>query len=152
MVTVTEPLFLRRFRELCYRDQAQRVHRSRCPEFDGGMAALIEDLRDRGLNRDVLVIAMGEFGRTPRVNSNGGRDHWPAVMSVLLAGGNYRMGQAIGASDAHGAAVVRAPYLPQNVLGMVYRHLGIDPSLTFLDHAGRPRHILEEREPIRELI
>ena len=82
---------------------------------------------------------MGEFGRTPRVNAKGGRDHWPAVMSVLLAGGGFRMGQVIGASDAKGAAAAEAPYRPENVLAMVYRHLGIDPALTFDDLSGRPR-------------
>jgi uncharacterized protein (DUF1501 family) len=77
--------------------------RQRAPVYDQGLSALIEDLRQRGLNRDVLLVAMGEFGRTPKVNRNAGRDHWPAVASVLLAGGSYRMGQVIGASDSRGA-------------------------------------------------
>jgi uncharacterized protein (DUF1501 family) len=124
----------------------------RCPEFDRGMAALITDLAERGMTRDVLVVAMGEFGRTPRVNANAGRDHWPAVASVLIAGGHYRMGQTIGASDSKGAHVVDGPYKPQNVLAMVYRHLGIDPGLTFNDFTGRPRYALEERALIRELL
>lgn len=131
-------------------DLPKRLGR-RAPIYDQGMAALIEDLRDRGLQRDVLVVAMGEFGRTPKVNAQAGRDHWPAVSSVLLAGGSYRMGQVIGASDARGGAVTQAPYPPQSVLGMVYRHLGIDPAMTFPDFSGRPRHVLEEREPITEL-
>jgi hypothetical protein len=126
--------------------------RRRGPMYDQGMATLIADLAERGLGRDVLVVAMGEFGRTPRVNQNAGRDHWPAVSSVLLAGGSYRMGQAVGASDGKGAAVSRAPYPPQSVLAMVYRHLGIDPALTFPDFTGRPRHVLESRDPITELI
>src|SRR5262249_44749439 len=125
--------------------------KARCPAFDAGISALIDDLRQRGLSRNVLVVCMGEFGRTPKVNKDAGRDHWPSVMSVLLSGGAYRMGQTIGASDDKGAAVRSAPYRPQNVLGMVYRHLGIDPSLTFQDRTGRPRHLLEEREPISEL-
>jgi len=133
-------------------EQLEPRMRSRLPEYDQGLATLIRDLRDRGMNRDVLVVAMGEFGRTPRVNVNAGRDHWPAVMSVLFAGGAYRMGQVIGASDARGAAVLRAPFHPQQVLGMLYRHLGIDPAMAFPDFSGRPRHILEEREPIRELV
>ena len=133
-------------------DKLAKRMQDRCPAFDHGLTALIEDLADRGLNRDVLVIAMGEFGRTPRVNGNGGRDHFPAVNSVLLAGGNFRMGQIIGASDRIGSQATQAPYRPQNVLAMVYRHLGIDPSLTFNDFSGRPRHILEERAPINELI
>jgi uncharacterized protein (DUF1501 family) len=126
--------------------------RQRAPMFDQGLATLIEDLGDRGLARHVLVVAMGEFGRTPRINPNAGRDHWPAVSSVLLAGGDYRMGQAIGASDSRGGAVVASPYAPQSVLAMVYRHLGIDPALTFPDFSGRPRHVLEERAPIVELL
>jgi hypothetical protein len=124
----------------------------RAPGFDQAIAALIEDLRQRGLTRQVLVVAMGEFGRTPKVNAAGGRDHWPAVASVLLAGGNYRMGQIVGASDSRGATVQHAPYPPQSVLMMVYHHLGIDPAMTFPDLTGRPRHILEVRRPIRELL
>lgn len=126
--------------------------RQRAPIYDQGLSALIEDLRQRGMNRDVLLVAMGEFGRTPKVNQNAGRDHWPAVNSVLLAGGNYRMGQVIGASDSRGGAVTQSPYPPQSVLAMVYRHLGIDPAMTFPDFTGRPRHILESREPIVELL
>jgi hypothetical protein len=123
----------------------------RSPEYDAGLSALFADLISRGLNRDVLVVAMGEFGRTPKVNGNAGRDHWPGTASVLLAGGNYAMGQAVGESNATGGTPAKSPYAPQQVLGMVYRHLGIDPGLTFPDFTGRPRHILEEREPITEL-
>lgn len=126
--------------------------RQRAPIYDQGLSALIEDLRQRGLNRDVLVVAMGEFGRTPKMNQNAGRDHWPGVASVLLAGGSYRMGQVIGASDSRGGAVVQSPYPPQSVLAMAYRHLGIDPAMTFPDFTGRPRHVLESREPIAELL
>jgi uncharacterized protein (DUF1501 family) len=124
----------------------------RAPLYDTGITALVEDLRERGLSRDVLVVAMGEFGRTPRINGTAGRDHWPAVNSVVFAGGEFRMGQIIGQTDAHGAYATAAPYRPQNILGMVYRHLGIDPALTFHDYAGRPRPLLEEREPITELL
>lgn len=126
--------------------------RERGPIYDQGITALITDLRERGLAQKALVVAMGEFGRTPRMNLNAGRDHWPAVASVLLAGGRYRMGQVIGATDAQGAAVTEAPYKPQSVLAMVYRHLGIDPGMTFPDFTGRPRYVLEEREPIAELL
>jgi hypothetical protein len=126
--------------------------KKRAPSYDQGLAALIEDLRQRGLSRDVLVVAMGEFGRTPKVNKDVGRDHWPAVASVLVAGGSYRMGQVIGASDSKGGVVTQAPYPPQSVLAMVYRHLGIDPAMAFPDFTGRPRHVLEEREPIVELL
>lgn len=112
----------------------------------------VGDLRQRGMSRDVLVVAMGEFGRTPRINANTGRDHWPAVNSVLLAGGRFQMGQVIGSTDAKAARVTDAPYRPQNVLAMVYRHLGIDPSTTFPDYSGRPRYVLEERREIKELL
>jgi len=126
--------------------------RARAPQFDQGITALMNDLRDRGLDRDVLVVAFGEFGRTPRINGMGGRDHYPAVNGALFAGGDYRMGQVIGATDRIGSRVTAAPYRPTSVLTMVYRHLGIDPSLTFDDYSGRPRYILEEREPIAELL
>jgi hypothetical protein len=125
---------------------------ARCPKYDRGIAALVEDLEQRGLRERVLVVALGEFGRTPRINVNSGRDHWPAVMSVLLSGGRYASGHIVGASDSTGARVIEAPYAPQNVLAMVYRHLGIDPALTFPDYAGRPRYVLEERRPITELL
>ena len=99
-----------------------------------------------------MVVAMGEFGRTPRVNKNSGRDHWGRVMSVLLAGGDIRVGQVIGASDSKGAEPKDLPYRPENVLAVLYRHLGIDPATTFPDSSGRPRYLLERRELIRELI
>jgi uncharacterized protein (DUF1501 family) len=130
---------------------AERI-KQRAPIYDQGIAALVTDLRERGMTQEVLVVAMGEFGRTPRVNQQAGRDHWPAVSSVLFAGGRYRMGQVIGASDSKGAAVAEAPYPPQSVLAMVYRHLGIDPAAAFPDFTGRPRYILEERQPIGELM
>lgn len=120
--------------------------------FDTGLSTLLDDLRQRGMSRNVLVVAMGEFGRTPRVNAKAGRDHWPAVNSVLLAGGRFQMGQVIGSTDAKAARVSDAPYRPQNVLAMVYHHLGIDPARTFPDYSGRPRYVLEERRRIRELL
>lgn len=122
------------------------------PNYDRGAAALISDLCQRGLDRSVLVVAMGEFGRTPRVNSKAGRDHWGAVMSVMLAGGGMRMGQIIGASNPKGEVPAAAPYRPESVLATVYRHLNIDPATTLPDYSGRPRHLLERRELIQELI
>ncbi len=125
---------------------------SKGPDFDRAVAALIEDLHDRGLDRKVMVVAMGEFGRTPRINRNAGRDHWGRLMSVMVAGGGLRCGQIIGESDANGSVVKDRPYRPENVLAVAYRHLGIDPSSTFPDPAGRPRYVLENREPIAELV
>ncbi len=136
-------------------DDHQRIEdrmRKKGPAYDQAVAALVTDLYDRGLDRDVLVVAIGEFGRTPRVNRDAGRDHWGKVMSVLFSGGGLRMGQVVGASDRNGEAPIEAPYRPENVLATVYRHLGIDPALTFNDHTGRPRYLLERREIINELI
>ncbi len=124
--------------------------RQRGPAYDRGMAALVGDLYERGLNDQVLVVAMGEFGRTPRYNDNAGRDHWGAVMSVLLAGGGLQPG-IVGASNSRGEVPAAAAYRPENVLAMIYRHLGIDPHLTFNDFAGRPRFVLEECGLITEL-
>lgn len=124
--------------------------RQRGPAYDQGIAALIRDLDERGLRDDVLVVAMGEFGRTPRYNRNAGRDHWGAVMSVLLAGGGLRPG-IVGASNSRGEEPASAAYRPENVLAMIYRHLGIDPLMTFPDFSGRPRYVLEERRLISEL-
>lgn len=122
------------------------------PAYDQGLAALVTDLYQRGLDRDVLVVAMGEFGRTPRVNKTAGRDHWGALMSVVLSGGGFQVGQAIGLSNSKGEVPVDGAYRPENVLAMIYRHLGIDPKQTFDDFAGRPRYLLEDDAPITELL
>ncbi len=134
-----------------HRDLVKRMKEKAIP-YDRAFAALVEDLHARGIDKKVMVVAMGEFGRTPKFNKNAGRDHWGRVMSVALAGGGIKTGQVIGASDAEGGTPIDAPYRPENVLAMLYLHLGIDPSTTFLDHSGRPRYILERRELISELI
>jgi hypothetical protein len=122
------------------------------PRMDSAIPALIEDLHQRGLSRRVLVIAWGEFGRTPKINASGGRDHWGEVMSVLVAGGGLRMGQVIGSSTAKGEAPKDRPLKPYDILATMYRHLGIDPQRTFPDHAGRPLRLLNEGEVIAELV
>jgi len=126
--------------------------KSRGANFDRGVAALISDLYDRGMQRDVLVVAMGEFGRTPRWNKRDGRDHWGSVMSVMLSGGPFRMGQVVGASSSKGEVPDDKPYRPENILASIYHHLGIDPAQTFPDFSGRPRYILEDRGLIEELV
>jgi uncharacterized protein (DUF1501 family) len=118
--------------------------------YDAAVTALIEDLHARGLDRKVLVLAWGEFGRTPRLN-RGGRDHWPSSMSVLLAGGGLRMGQAIGSTNARGERPQDRPLHPNDVLATVYRHLGIDHHRAFVNPQGRPVPLLPSGEPIREL-
>ena len=122
------------------------------PEFDRAVAALVEDLHARGLADDVLVVAMGEFGRTPRVNRTAGRDHWGNAMSVVMAGGGLKTGQVIGATDGKGERPAASPYRPENVLATVYRFLDIDPAITYDDASGRPRYLLDRREVITELI
>lgn len=126
--------------------------RAKGPALDQAIASLVTDLYETGLDRKVMVVAMGEFGRTPRVNKSAGRDHWGRVMSVMMSGGGLKVGQVVGASDSSGGVPVEAPYRPENVLAMLYRHLGIDPSLTVPDNSGRPRYLLETRELIRELV
>ena len=122
------------------------------PPFDQALTALIEDLQDRGLNRDVLVLVWGEFGRTPRINKFAGRDHWTSLQSVLFAGGGLRMGQVLGSSTAKGEVPKDRPLSVPDVLTMLYRHLGIDPRQTFPDPAGRPVFVLPQGEVIDELV
>src|SRR5205085_4248196 len=128
--------------------------RWRAPFMDQALAALIEDVYDRGLDRRILILAAGEFGRTPRVSTaNGclGRDHWPDAMSALVSGGGLRAGQVVGSTMARGEYPKDRPLTPKDLLATVYRHLGIDPRHEFKDHAGRPIPILADGEPIREL-
>jgi hypothetical protein len=122
------------------------------PRVDQGISALVQDLNDRGLSDDVVVLAWGEFGRTPKVNATSGRDHWTPVMSALLAGGGLKMGQVIGASDRRGEQPKEKPYSVQQVLATVYNAIGIDPSMTLPNAAGRPVYLLDDRDLIRELI
>jgi hypothetical protein len=123
------------------------------PQVDRGVANLIQDLHDRGMERDVVTVMWGEFGRTPKVNnSDGGRDHWAPVMSALVAGGGLKMGQAIGASSARGEHPRDHKYTPANVLSTLYQVLGIDPSQTFPNGSGRPMYILDDRDPVAELL
>ena len=135
-----------------HHDNTKSNSLEKVPTYDKAVAALVNDLRSRGLDREVLVVAMGEFGRTPKINKLAGRDHWPQVMSVLFAGGGLKMGQIIGASNARGEEPVDAFYRPQSVLAMVYRHLGIDTAMTFDDFSGRPRYVLDHPRLINELI
>jgi len=122
------------------------------PQVDRGVANLVQDLYDRGLDKDVLVVMWGEFGRTPRINATAGRDHWGPVMSALVAGGGMKMGQAIGTTNARGEVPKDRPVTVPNVLSTFYHALGIDPAMTFPNGSGRPMYILEEREPISELL
>jgi uncharacterized protein (DUF1501 family) len=127
--------------------------RRQLPELDRGIANLIQDLCDRGLYDDTVLVVWGEFGRTPRVNGNmGGRDHWAPVMSALVGGGGLRTGQAIGSSSARGEFPQSRRVTAPQVLATLYHAIGIDPSMTFPNNTGRPMYILDDREPISELL
>ena len=124
------------------------------PIVDHGLATLITDLDERGQLDDTMIVAWGEFGRTPRINpKTGGRDHWPQVGPAILAGGGLRGGQVIGETDRTASVVASRPVSYKDVFATVYHHLGIDPHRTALtDPQGRPQHLLDEGQPIRELI
>ena len=133
------------------------AYREKLPSFDQSVSALIEDLYARGLDKKVLFIFCGEFGRTPKVNNKDasgrpGRDHWPSAMSVLLSGGGLRMGQVIGATSARAEEPVRRIMNSNCLLATIYRRFGIDPARSFLNDSGRPIPILTEGEPIKELL
>jgi hypothetical protein len=124
------------------------------PLLDHLLTTLVDDLDQRGLADEVLVIAMGEFGRTPLMgtqDSTDGRNHWPPVMSLCLAGGGLRHGQVIGATESDGGAIRHRPVTPGDLAATIYRHMGVPLDASYLDHRGRPRPILDHGAPIAEL-
>ncbi len=136
------------------------AQRERLPQMDQALTALVQDLHDRGLEKQVMVIACGEFGRTPRVTyapknfsdqPGVGRDHWPQAFSAFIAGGGLRMGQVVGATTSKAEYPTHNPVTPQDLLATVYRHLGIDPQRTIADFSGRPISILPDGKPIAQL-
>lgn len=124
------------------------------PLLDQGVAALVQDLHERGMEKDVTVIVWGEFGRTPRVNERAGRDHWPNVACALLAGGGMQTGQVIGSTDRLGGEAADRPVHFQDVFATLYHNLGIDiDQATVADLNGRPQYLVADgHEPIRELV
>ncbi|HJZ59273.1 MAG TPA: DUF1501 domain-containing protein [Gemmataceae bacterium] len=126
---------------------SDRLQDSLCPQFDISFAALMDDLTDRGLLDETLVVVTGEFGRTPRINKLGGRDHWGHVFSFAMAGAGIRGGQVVGASDRNGAFPATDPVRGGDLTATVFHLLGIDPNGTFLDKMNRP-HPLTKGEPI----
>lgn len=121
------------------------------PKWDQCFPALIEDMEARGILKNTLVVAWGEFGRTPRVNANAGRDHYPNVFSAALFGGKVQGGRVVGSSDSKGAFPKDNPKTPQDVLATIYDHLEIDINRNYLDHSGRPHPVLPSGKPITEL-
>ena len=127
--------------------------RSHAPMFDQGLSALIKDLDDRGMLDDTLVVAWGEFGRTPKINGNAGRDHWPRVGGALLAGGGLRTGQVIGATDRLGGEIADRPVHFGEVFATLYHQLGINANkVTIEDLSGRPHFLVDGYKPMRELV
>jgi hypothetical protein len=126
------------------------------PLFDHLLTTLVTDLQQRGLLDEVLVIAMGEFGRTPTMGTQGstdGRNHWPEVMSICLAGGGFRHGQIIGATEKDGGHIKSRPVTPGDLAATIYHHMEVPQNGTYLDDRGRPHYIVQENgQPIRELI
>lgn len=121
------------------------------PSLDLALTGLIEDLRERGLLDETLIVVMGEFGRTPKLNTAGGRDHWPRVFSVAFAGGGVRGGQVIGSSDATGEGPQDRPVTPADLAATIYTLLGLDPQRELHTPDGRPIHLSRDGKAIREL-
>jgi len=124
------------------------------PLLDQGLSALIEDLHQRGLEKDVSVVVWGEFGRTPTINKDGGRDHWPRVSCAALAGGGIKTGQVIGATDRLGGEATERPVKFGDVFSTLYHNLGIDVAKTTItDLTGRPQYLVDPGcEPLKELV
>ena len=129
-----------------------RIH---LPMLDQGLTTLIEDLDQRGMMDDTTILVWGEFGRTPRINENGGRDHWPQVGCAMLAGGGMRAGQVIGATNRLGEHATDRPVHFQEIFATLYHNLGIDVNrATINDLTGRPRYLIDadKYQPLREVI
>ncbi len=133
-----------------HRDNFDQHRRFLLPPTDQSLSALIEDLDDRGLLDSTLVVALGEFGRTPQINGNAGRDHWPDCYTILLAGGDVRGGAVLGSSDRIGAYPETDPVTPADLAATIYWRFGIDPQQTVPDQTGRP-HRLADGRPLTEL-
>ena len=117
--------------------------KGRVPPVDKALTALIKDIHDKGLNKDVMVVVTGEFGRTYKINANSGRDHWPRLSPLMIAGGDFFMGYALGESTSKAEEPKTSPYNPQNLTATLLKHFGIDQHTQRLDMAGRPRYFLD---------
>ena len=124
----------------------------RGPVVDHAVATFVDDVYQRGLNERILLVITGEFGRTPKINRNAGRDHWAPLSTLALAGGGLKMGQAVGESDAKVYRPQTEPITPQNLMATIFEVLGIDRSIQFLNQGGRPVSVIETGKPIQELV
>ncbi len=125
---------------------------NKMPRHDRAVGVLIQDLADRGLLDDTLVVTAGEFGRTPRINKDAGRDHWPQAQSILFAGGGYRHGQVVGSTNDKAEHPTSRPIGPNDFSAIVYHALGLEPHDTITNLSGRPVHLLESGEVPPELL
>ncbi|HVX60349.1 MAG TPA: DUF1501 domain-containing protein [Pirellulales bacterium] len=132
--------------------QIKRSMERRSPELDQAVSAFVQDTYDRGLSEKILLVITGEFGRTPKVNRNAGRDHWAPLSTLALAGGGLQMGQVVGESAAKVDVPHSTPIRPQDLMATVFQVLGIAPRIQFTNPAGRPVYMLEEGRPIAELV
>jgi uncharacterized protein (DUF1501 family) len=122
------------------------------PRHDRAVGVLIADLAERGMLEDTLVVTAGEFGRTPKINGNAGRDHWPGAQSILIAGGGYRHGQVIGGTNEKAEYPTSRKVGVEDFCAIIYHALGMKPNDTIIDHSGRPTHLVPGGEVPRELI
>lgn len=130
----------------------ERTMKSHASRIDPALSSLIADLDQRGMLEDTIVLVMGEFGRTPKINGSAGRDHWGNVMSVLIGGGGLKGGVVVGESDAKGTRPLKRPVKPAHVLHTIYKKFGVDTHISHVNRAGRPIPILSEGEPLSELL
>ena len=127
--------------------------RAICPPLDHAISAFLEDVAQRGLDRKILLVLTGDFGRTPKINAYGGRDHWPGLSTLALAGGGLTMGQVVGTSSARSEFPTSSPVEPKDLMATLFHVLGVKPDLQFPDYAGRPHYLLPAgAQPITELI
>ncbi|MBO0699807.1 MAG: DUF1501 domain-containing protein [Zavarzinella sp.] len=130
----------------------ERGFRQQGPVVDQAVSAFVQDVVDRGLERDILLVVTGEFGRTPKLNTAGGRDHWAPLSTLALAGGGLKMGQVVGESSARAEAPKSRPVSPQDLMATVFHVLGVPPDLHYTDQSGRPMPMLDGGRPIAELV
>ena len=124
----------------------------RSPQIDQAVAALVEDIHQRGLEKNILLVISGEFGRTPKVNGGAGRDHWAPLSTLALSGGGLQMGQVVGESAAKVDVPKTAPISPQDLMATIFHVLGVDGRTQFVNQAGRPVYMVEDGKPIEELV
>lgn len=126
--------------------------KQRCPQLDHAVAAFVTDIYERGLNEQILLVISGEFGRTPRVNKNAGRDHWSNLSTLAFCGGGLKMGQIVGESNSKVERPKSKPISPQDLMATIFQVLGIDRKLHYYNQAGRPTPMIEDGLPIAELV